>query len=909
VPQLVSQAEERLAAGDPIGAKASFTKALQADPSNTLVRLQLGRLLYALGQPTLARSHLEAALESGISPASVLPPLAKALAATDDFDELLAFEAPPGTPRDASAALQAQQAYALLLLDREAEAEARLAQARHGAGGTEPVVVVEALFLVREGKREAAENHLRAFLDESPNAVDALGLLGDLSRDSGRLEDAEALYTRAIEAGGFRLDLHFLRGEVRLELAMVDAAAEDVAAVQDAVADTFSDHYLQGRLLLLRGDSAEALARLEAAAKLKPSHPGTLLHGGVAAYATGRRNLAEDWLARVIKEFPQNAQARLVLGALRFEQGRFSEAVHYLRPLPAAMTEYSAGHRLLAAALIANGDAAAAIPLLEGIAASRPEDPRSQLDVSVALLLSGSDTTGTTRLSDLLASHPDYRPAYEYLIAFYVREQRWEDALTWAARFVAQYPGDAQALFFQGEALAVAGRTNAARAAYREALEMESAHPGANMRLASLALARSEPEAAELHYDRILSEHPQHVDALLAKAQLASSEQRFGDAGALLGQAVTASPRAMQPRMLLARLELARGQAQQAVTALEEGAPEVLRQDPEYMRLLSQSLLAAETPRLAAEAARELVALEPDSLDAYGLYADILKVLGDKVALEETLKQMLTIDPGHVPTRLELVRLHIATERFGVGERLLDPLLQDLDRPPLADLLFGLILTATDRATQAIVPLKHAYSAKPSVRTLLALANAEGQAGHVADAIARTAEWLDDHPDDVEVRVTRAGHLVQAERVMEAIAEYERVVAAHPNHAVALNNLAWYALAQDPQRAIGYAQRALEAKPDSVEVAHTLVSAQVEAGEWRDAELTLDRMLPLHPTDPGLLWLSARVLHNKGRAETALRRLERLLNDDLPDQERDRARGLLVQIQDELRAQEAEKLW
>ena len=55
--------------------------------------------------------------------------------------------------------------------------------------------------------------------------------------------------------------------------------------------------------------------------------------------------------------------------------------------------------------------------------------------------------------------------------------------------------------------------------------------------------------------------------------------------------------------------------------------------------------------------------------------------------------------------------------------------------------------------------------------------------------------------------------------------------------------------------------------------------------------------------------LDAKVRSRTEELTWALRRLERLLNDDLPDAEREQARALLVQIEDELSAQEAQKLY
>ncbi len=883
--------------------------ALGETPDHAGLRWRVGELQLEAGFTEHAISHLKAALAAGTSPSSVLPVLAKALLVSGDTAELLAMDLPPALSPYAEAAVMALQAQAHAQREDFAAAERRLQEAALASPNSAAIGVARARILVAQGRQDRARLELQGLVEAFPDDADALGFLADLERHRGDLTQAEALYSRALENATFKVQVRFLRAEVRLDLGDSDGAADDTARLEAAVPETFAALYPRARLLLLAGDAEQALQAFEAANQLQPAHAATLLFGGIAAYSIGRTSHAEDWLARVLTLAPGNVQARLVMGAIRFNQGRYAEAERLLRPLPSVLPGNPLPRRLLAAALVAQDKAADAVPLLTALVDARPDDPRSQLDLSVALVLSGADTRGAMALGALVSAHPDYRPAYQYLIAYYVRTQDWTMALDWAERFSARYPDDAQPGFLRAEVLLAAGRRTAAQEALAEVLAMAPGHRRAHLKLAALALETGDASSAEAHYASVLEQAPDDLDALMGRAAMLAAQARPDEAVALLEQAIMAHPSALEPRMALARLWLAQGNPQPAVAALREGAEASFRRDAAYVRLLAEALLANESPQLAADAGRDLVTLLPKSLDAHGLYAQILTRLDDKAALQRTLEQMLSIDPTHEPALLELVRLHIATGLFEQAERLLGPVLADLDRPPLADFLFGLILTATDRATQAVAPLKHAYRTLPSERTLLALANAEAQSGRVEDAIGRTAEWLDAHPDDVEVRVTRAGHLVQAERVTEAIAEYERALALAPNHAVALNNLAWYALAQDPRRAMEYAQRALEVKPDSVEVAHTLVSAQVEAGEWRDAELTLDRVLPLHPTDTGLMWLSARVLHQKGRAEEALRRLERILNADPPDAERERARALLVQIEDEIRAEEAKKLW
>ena len=907
--QSIGAAESLLAQGKHAEAIEVLLGGLRQEPMHAGIRWRLGQLYLDVGAADFAESHLAAALDSGMSPSSVLPLLAKAHLIGDDLDALFEMKLPPALSPDARAAVLALQAEGRVRLKQFQAAEALLQEADAAVPGSEAVGLARARIFLAQGRPARAQAVLRALLVDYPASWEAPAMLADLVRDAGHLDEAEQLYGRALERGNRKAQLHFLRGEVRLDLGLVDGAEEDTRAVEATAANSFAAFYLRARLLLLNNEFEKALTAFTTANKLQPSHPGTLLYGGIAAYTLGQTNLAEDWLSRVVKEYPGNVRARLVLGAMCLNQGRYAEAEGFLRPVPAAIPDNPLPRRLLAASLIAQDKAAEAVPLLKALVSTRPADPRAQLDLSVALVLSGAKQRGAAALDGLVARHPDYRPAYEYLIAFHVREHQWDEARRWSERFHEHYPDDASPLYFKGEVLLEAGRKDAAREAFAQALTIDPSHPDANMRLAVLALEQGDVESAAAHYAQILAQDPENLDALMGQARLAADAKRADAAVDLLRQAVSAHPKALAPRMALARELLAQGEAQRAADALQDTASPTFRHDPAYLQLLAESLVSAQAPQQAAEVARELVALRPDSLDAYGLYAQILTLLDDKVALEETLKQMLTIDPAHAPARLELVRLDIATERYEVGERLLSPLLQSLDRPPLADLLYGLILTATDRAGQAVAPLRHAHERLGSQRTLLALANAEALSGQSDAAIEREREWLTQHPDAVEVRVNLAGHLADAQHVSEAIAEYRKVVAAHPKHVVALNNLAWYTLGKDPKQAVDYARRALDAKPDSLEVAHTLVAAEVEAGEWRNAELTLDRALARYPADSGLMWLSARVLHHKGRPERAMQRLERLLDDDLADAERERARVLLTQIQDELRAKEAEKLW
>ena len=906
---LIDRADGLIQSGQRIEAAELLEKALRANPRSAALRWRLGRLEFELGELEPAESYLLGALDLGTSPSSVLPFLAKVLLAKEDFKQLFQLDLPASLSSSARAAVLMYQAMAYAELDRDDHAELLALEALRLAPENREVLTSRARLLRRRGRIEEAETILRKVIAEDPSNVDALGALADLTRDQGRLREAEGLYGQALAHAAMTVPLNFLRAEVRLDLGLVDLAEEDAAVVGEALPDTFGDHYLRGRVLLARGQPAEALARLEAASAIQPMHLGTLLFGGQAAYLVGRYNQAEDWLLRLWSSTPENARARLILGTIRFQQGRYADAERFLRPLPEALPKSIMARRVLAAALIAQDKAAEAVQVLRDLVTLQADAPRSELDLSIALLLSGAEESGLAVLQGLLAEHPDYRPAYEYLVAYHVRQESWDQAGQWADAYVGRYPDDARALFFRGEMLLQAGRSEPAVEAFEAAVQAQPGYPDANLRLAELALSADDTQTARARYAAILEHEPASLPALIGEARLLLGAQHPDDAAGVLQQAVAAHPQALAPRLDLGRLLLDQEKAQQAVAALQDAAPQTFSKNADYLYLLAEALRATGAPQLAADRLRELLALAPSSQRAYRLYAEVLTELDDKIALESTLNQMLTLDPGDIQARLELVRLHIATDRFPTAERLLTPMLADPGRPPLVDLLHGWILSATDRPRQAVISLRRAYALAPSERTLLALANAEADADLLTDAIALQEAWLAEHADAAEVHVNLAGHLARAGRVDGAIARYRQALEQEPQHVVALNNLAWYLMDEDVEQALGYAIRALEIQPASAEIAHTVVTAQVQAQRWRDAELTLDRALARYPTNADLLWLSARVQYQKGRRERALSDLDRVLEADLPEDERKQAKGLQIRIEDELRAEADAKLW
>jgi len=92
-------------------------------------------------------------------------------------------------------------------------------------------------------------------------------------------------------------------------------------------------------------------------------------------------------------------------------------------------------------------------------------------------------------------------------------------------------------------------------------------------------------------------------------------------------------------------------------------------------------------------------------------------------------------------------------------------------------------------------------------------------------------------------------------------------------------------------------------------VAHTLACAQVAAADWRGADLTLQPALARDPSDPDLLWLSARVDFAQQRTRRAASQLEHLLDVEAEFEGREEAIELLARIQAEQEGEDATAVW
>lgn len=206
-----------------------------------------------------------------------------------------------------------------------------------------------------------AERQLNQILKVAPEEAAALNLLGALRAKQGRLEEAEALFLRAVRGDakltGARMNLAYLyllkrepeksaarlREVLRFEPANAEAAhrlawlllsqnrVEECLALFESLKETRAVSApllaVAGEAYLKKGDRAAAVASLKKAAELNPSEPSYHFAIG-SAWLAFPADLSEAELAfrQFLKLRPDDAQGQMHLGYVLLKQKRLAEA-------------------------------------------------------------------------------------------------------------------------------------------------------------------------------------------------------------------------------------------------------------------------------------------------------------------------------------------------------------------------------------------------------------------------------------------------------------------------------------------------------------------------------------------------------------------------------------------------------
>ena len=620
------------------------------------------------------------------------------------------------------------------------------------------------------------------------------------------------------------------------------AEAESAEETEDPVAvDPVAEAYRvfgEGRLAQMSGGRDEAIAAYRRAAELDLQAVEPLI--AIANLSLAARDLesAETAAAEAVERDPDAAAAHRALGAVYFRRLR-------------------------------SGD-----------------DPdvaeRAVSSLSEAVRLDPEDLRSRSELARLLAAL-----------------QRGEEAAEHLREIVRRVPNAFVELLLLAQLRLTAGDREQAFDYLLQSLRIEPRQPEAREMVDDLLrdgeIPGRSPEEALVEvvelYEKGSSDHPDDQALRLSLADGLARLGRLDEAGEAFERILAAEPRSEIALMGLAMVRRQQRRLEDAEAALVRLLEENGRSVPARLALGGIFAARCEYGR-AAEEFRNLVSLPRDAYglgsrrDALGRLAQALEQAGKYQEAYDALQEAVRLAGDGVEAfryRVALVQNRLAAGQPDRAAVLVEELIADRPGEPGLLALQARVLNAGGRNDAALGILRALVAEYPETGGVVhAMVRHHVEAGDLPGAERITRGWLEDRADDQNFRFQLGALLERQGRLEEAEEEFRRVIAAEPDHDLALNYLG-YMLADRNDRldeSEELIQRALREDPYNGSYLDSLGWVQFRKGELGLAEPNLLRAQQCMPENSVVLDHLGDLYRAKGNAEEAVRFWRKALQHD-----------------------------
>jgi tetratricopeptide (TPR) repeat protein len=478
-----------------------------------------------------------------------------------------------------------------------------------------------------------------------------------------------------------------------------------------------------------------------------------------------------------------------------------------------------------------------------------------------------------------------------------------------------------------------AGNRDQARQYLEQALKVTPDLPGAHERLGVLLEQAGDVPGAIREYEAgLLKTSPDYVGTKVALADLYNRTGRAAEAVRLLEPIVKPeTSRSVPALMVLGAAYVNTKQLNKALPLLSM-AQQLDRDDVRTGLALGAAQRMAGLNSASLDRLQQVVKAAPNSATARYELGLTYVALADYPAAREQLTLAAKIDDKSIPIVAMLGEVMLLqgkpddaiplfqdlVKRDGVGQGVyfgLATAYMAVQRPadaeaalrnavarfptdPVGYARLGSLLAQQGSYEAALKTLGEGNKIAPDDPPLLSdTALVQAQLGHPDDAIAVARHLVRVDPKGVGSRFLLANLLEANGGEKEAITIYRTILADAPDHADALNNLAWCLTdTGDAEAAVPLARRAAELRHDSADVADTLGWSLLHAGQTAEAVMQLKTANRLRHDDPTLLYHLAIAERDAGDRQAARAAVITAL--DLPGKFKDagEARKLLTQL-------------
>ncbi|MEP1216105.1 MAG: tetratricopeptide repeat protein [Marinobacter sp.] len=631
------------------------------------------------------------------------------------------------------------------------------------------------------------------------------------------------------------------------------------------------------RVLRAQGKQSEAFVYEEILAKSAPGTIKSNLMAAQEAMQEGDLTNAARYLEEVRAQAPGHEQSALMLGLVRFRQGRVEEAEKLLAPV-AEMGESEVAGKLLAATRLQMRNPEGAQDILDKLE-GKESDPETLALVAIASLASGDTESGEALMEKSLELNPDnhqlrlryanylslggeharaielarqvvnkapeLEQARSILIQAQARSGDVAAAITTASEWIKDAPDSIAALVTRGNLAASQNNVGEAREYFTQARNKDATDPGPVLALGRLALTQDNKAEAEKQFRHAVELAPDNRQALQGLTSVLGQDEteRF------MRQVLEQNPDATGPRLVLLELALRQNNSQEADD-------------------LTATLLEREEENTPSRAAPLVAAI-------YNNIAASLRESGETDRASAVLNRARALFPDNEEISLQAAQQAFRAEKEEEARSILQEAKQQHPDSPRPYLMEARYFESLGQYQQAAEFYQLAMDKQPSEGIINAYAAVLQGAKRQDDALSLLESGIETYPDSLQLRL-RLALLQQTEgQKDQAKANYEKILDSMPENTVVLNNLAWLYHETGDERAVPMARKAYDLAPESAAIVDTYGWIMLKAGKPEESLPILKKAHELQPDSEEIALHLAEAYRAVGRNDDAQRILEK----------------------------------
>lgn len=875
------------------GAIIALKNALQQNPKNIEARWLLGETYLEIGDSASAQKELTRAVELGLKPEVVTLPLAKSLLLQREYQS--ALDVLKQYSGASSVDLLLHKAEAFSGLGKSEQAEKLLLEARIIDSSTSDIPIALAKLALSEGDYSRVKALIEPVLDAEPENLQALKINAIWAFQQQDFESAAQYYSQVIALNSTDYNARLGLAETNLELDNNEAAFREAEVVINAMPNNWRAQFIRAKVFFINGDLGAAEEGLNEVLRLVPGHAGSQLLMGSVQFQKQNYRAAKEYLAKYHLHSPLNIPSNKLYVTTLLELSEWEHALSVLKKLQNIIPDDPQVLSLLGSAYIGMGETELGREYKEQASTIGPDEEGVGVSLAIEKMKQGQIREAISLLEGLLEKNPDLELGKELLFKAYLQVEDFDKATSVVHGTAEDIGSDSHAQVLLGVISQRQDEIDKAVNHYTKALELAPESTTASLRLAGIALKQSEYGLARQHFENILEYDDRNVEAHLGLAALAKITQGTAEYIKRVEIAWEKNYGAVTPGLFLVEHYLVEKNLLKALS-IARGIEEKHPEDPISKRTLGLVYTASGETENAIYEYEKLVALTPESPEAYYLLAQVQLKGGDTDSADANLKKALELDSGYSPAFGVLGGAYLARKNYEQAISLARDFQKNNPGQAAGFQIEGDVYSFQAQHAAAAKLYMTAFTKQPTQKRAVLASRAYAQAGMLQEALIPPQAFLKDNPQSVSLHMVLGSLLQEMGRNEEAETHYLKVISAQPNNFFALNNLSgvYHALG-NKVLSLEYAEKAFEKGNQRPQVQDTLGWALVQ-NDQIERGIELLRLAVKGYPSPSVKYHLAVALHKFGSQEEAKELLEGVLKEGAAFTEREEAELLFNRL-------------